>query len=177
MTVTLSPVNLTRRYCYVGPADLRSLPQPVDLVDVESPTVLDRWLEDRKPRDRVEPFTYMVTVDGALRIAPRQCEHVACTGGTDVLAAGEMRFEYDETTWAVTQVSNQSTGYCPDLDSWHAIAAALDRLDVRHPDGFTHPIVFRVCPACCAINIVHDDIFECIMCPEELPREWNLDQF
>jgi hypothetical protein len=45
----------------------------------------------------------------------------------------------------VTEISNESTGYCPDLDSWPAVAAVLDRAGICHPDGFTQPIIFRAC--------------------------------
>lgn len=170
-------MSLIRRYTYVGPADLRNIPPPVNVIDGDSPTTLDQWLTGQPSTDRAQPFTYIVTVDGVLRIAPRQCEHVACAGGAPVLAAGEILFEPDGNGWAVEKVSNQSTGYCPDLDSWHSVATALDRLGLCHPGGYTNPIIFRVCPTCWAINVVRDDDFACVMCGEDLPRVWNVDQF
>lgn len=73
-------------------------------------------------------------------------------------------------------VSNQSTGYCPDPDSWPAVAAALDRIGVGHPGGFTHPIVFRACPSCGQINVVREDVLICAVCGDDLPETWNIDQ-
>jgi len=61
------------------------------------------------------------------------------------LAAGEMGFARTSEGWHADRVSNQSTGYCPDPDSWPAVAAALDRAGIARPDGFTHALVFRRC--------------------------------
>ena len=61
----------------------------------------------------------------------------------------------------VTEISNQSTGYCPDLDSWHAVTAALRRAGLRHPSGFTQPIILRGYTNCFAINIVREDDVAC----------------
>jgi hypothetical protein len=44
-------------------------------------------------------------------------EHVACAGGGFVLGAGEIAFSRGGNGWAISEVSNQSTGYCPYLDS------------------------------------------------------------
>lgn len=164
-----------RRYRYVGPAELRELPAAIDAVDVTSVEALDRWLAGQDISDRTAPFTYVVTMDGFLRVAPRRREHVACAGGQDVLGAGEFQFDHDASGWFVTDISNQSTGYCPDLDSWTAVAAALDHCGLRHPAGFTQPIVFRACPTCHTINIVRDDDFTCAACGADLPGHWNLD--
>jgi hypothetical protein len=94
---------------------------------------------------------------------------------TDRLARG-IEFDHDASGWIVTDISNQSTGYCPDLDSWTAVAAVLDRAGLRRPAYFTQPIVFRVCTRCLAVNIVRDADFICAVCGADLPREWSLDQ-
>jgi len=52
----------------------------------------------------VEPFMFVVTVDGVLRLAARRSEHVALTDGRDVLPAGEMAFAPVESGWRVTEV-------------------------------------------------------------------------
>jgi hypothetical protein len=39
--------------------------------------------------------------------------------------------------WRVVALTNQSTGYCPDHDSWPAVDRALGRVGVEHPDDFT----------------------------------------
>ncbi|WP_308364746.1 hypothetical protein [Streptomyces sp. ISL-86] len=75
----------------------------------------------------------------------------------------------------VSEVSNQSTGYCPDLSSWPAVADALDAAGIEHPVGFTHEVVFRRCPACRHLNIVREEDFVCVFCDEALPHEWNVD--
>lgn len=118
-----------------------------------------------------EPFTFVVGADGVLRVAARRSEHVACAGGSPVLAAGEITFDPAGT---VVDVSNQSTGYCPDLVSWQAVAAALDGAGIAHPGGFTHEVVFRRCPRCTEINVVRDGYFVCVFCESDLPAAWNI---
>jgi hypothetical protein len=84
-----------------------------------------------------------------------------------------MTFAHAETGWRVTDVTNQSTGYCPDPDSWSAVSRALDRARVPHPGDFTDKVVFRRCPACAERNIVRDDDFTCALCNSALPTHWN----
>lgn len=112
---------------------------------------------------------------GVLRLAPRQSEHVVCAGGGPVLGAGEMSFREESGQWVVAEVSNQSTGFCPDISSWSAVAKALDSAGIEHPSGFTHEVVFRRCPSCSQLNIVREEDFICVFCDEDLPREWNVD--
>src|SRR5258706_11327733 len=71
----------------------------------------------RDPRELREPFTFVVALDGLLRLAPRRSEHVTLAGGRDVLAAGEITFVSAEKGWRVAEGTNQSTGYCPDPDN------------------------------------------------------------
>ena len=164
-----------RRYRYLGPADLRASSSGAGNVEADRVETIRRWLDDQDPRDRSEPFTYVVTVQGRLRLAPRRSEHVVCAGGQDVLAAGEVRFELDDEGPLVAEISNQSTGYCPDVDCWTAVEEALDALGLRHPDVFTAAVVFRRCPTCLERNVVRDDDYVCAVCDGALPREWNLD--
>ncbi|GIH19931.1 hypothetical protein [Rugosimonospora africana] len=166
-----------RRYRYVGPAELRDRVIAVDAVAVDSLASLaslDGWLAGRDSRDLTEPVTFVVVLDGVLRLAPRRSEHVALAGGHDVLAAGEMAFAPAGTGWRVAEVTNQSTGYCPDPDCWPAVAEALDRVGLPHPGGFTDRITFRRCPTCGERNIVRDDDFTCALCGSALPARWNL---
>jgi hypothetical protein len=114
-----------------------------------------------------------IALDGRLRLAPRRSEHAALAGGRDVLAGSEMTFARVDAGWRVAAASNQSTGFCPDPDSWPAVGAALDRLDISHPGGFTQNITFRRCPSCRERNIVRDDIFVCALCDSDLPKSWN----
>jgi hypothetical protein len=91
-----------------------------------------------------------------------------------VLGAGEIGFARRAQGWAVVRVSNQSTGYCPDLESWDAVAAALDRVGLDRPAGFTEKVVFRRCPQCAELNVVREEFFVCVFCEGDLPAEWNL---
>ena len=117
--------------------------------------------------------TFIVDAHGLLWIADRHSEHVACARGGDVLSAGEMTFEADNGKVAVAEVTNQSTGYCPEPESWPAVAAALDRARIQHPNKFTHSFLFRRCESCGQTNIVKEGDFTCAVCGTELNQEWN----
>jgi hypothetical protein len=162
-----------RRHRYLGSLELRDQ-QPSDRVEMDSEAALDRWLAAQDRWERAEPFTFVVDLQQRLWLAPRRSEHVRCADGADVLAAGEIQFQVDGLGRAVSRVSNQSTGYCPDLDCWVAVQRALDRAGVRHPHRLTDPVAFRGCPTCYAINIVRDDDFVCAVCASDLPDRWNL---
>ena len=162
-------------YCYVGPAVLAegAAPGP-SVITVMSAQVLAGWVAGRPAAEVREPFTFVVGLDGWLRLAPRRSEHVDCAAGQPVLAAGEVLFAREESGWSVCEISNQSTGYCPDLDSWPAVAAALARIGLEHPGDFTHKIVFRRCPGCGQLNIVREGDFACAVCGCTLPDHWNI---
>ncbi|MDZ5446718.1 hypothetical protein U2F26_29015 [Micromonospora sp. 4G57] len=132
---------------------------------------LGTYLTAADPRDRDEPFTYVIDPSGTLRLAPRRSEHVACAGRGEVLGAGEIAFAGERDGWVVTEVSNQSTGYCPDPTSWVAVAGALDRADIDRPEGFTEAVVFRRCLDCGERNLVRDDDYICALCGAELPED------
>jgi hypothetical protein len=114
-------------------------------------------------------------IDGTLRLAARRTEHVACAQGAPVLAAGEIRFTRAELLPQVLEITNQSTGYCPEPESWPAVAAALGAIGLAAPDGYTRKFVFRRCPQCGQLNIVKDDWFYCGACDAALPSTWNID--
>jgi hypothetical protein len=167
-----------RRYRYVGPAEIRDRATAVTSgAAVRTAADFARWIADTAAHELAEPFTYVVDVEGTLRLAPRRSEHIACAGGDDVLAAGEIVFERSGEEWLVSHVSNQSTGYCPDVTCWPVVALALDRAELRRPASFTTPFVFRVCVYCLAINIVKDDDYTCCVCTESLPERWNVADF
>lgn len=169
-------VQRHRRYPYVGPPEVLAAVRPGSQGHaIGSPDDLAAWLASRSGQEAEEPFTFVVDLTGVLRLAPQRSEHVACAGGGLVLSAGEITFVRDGKRWGVSQISNQSTGYCPDLTSWAALSDVLDRAGIDHPGGFTHPIVFRRCPSCHERNLVKDDDFVCALCEMELPKSWNLD--
>ncbi|MFF9978965.1 hypothetical protein [Streptomyces erythrochromogenes] len=86
-----------------------------------------------------------------------------------------IRSSAESGAWAVGEVSNQSTGYCPDVASWAAVADALDAVGIGHPGAYTHAVVFRRCPACREVAIVREDDFVCVFCDGPLPARWNVD--
>lgn len=165
-------------YHYIGPDGIRDQTRgdpPGALI--RSPGDLERWLADDDGNsatgDGAVTATFVVDTEGCLRIVSRHAEHVACAGGGPVLSAGEMTFEPEAGSWYVSEVSNLSTGFCPEPDSWPAVAAALDHAAIPHPDHFTDTFVFRLCTRCGERNLVKDEWFVCALCDAALPQEWN----
>lgn len=156
-----------RRYAYVGPDAVRQS------VAGRAPGTAIRTADELAPLLRGEPMTFVVDGEGTLRVADRRSEHVACSGGGDVLSAGELTAARDGATVRVTDISNQSTGYCPEPESWTAVARALDDARIAHPGRFTYEATFRRCPKCTERNLVKDEWFECALCGADLPRTWN----
>ena len=164
-------------YRYVGPEVIRSrsssAPGGTPISNQED---LRAWL-DRQGRDGASGqvvATFVIDQQGSLWIADRRSEHVACARGGPVLSAGEMFFS---SRWAIRldEVSNLSTGFCPEPESWVAVARALDRMGVDHPGRFTTEIMFRRCHGCGERNVVKDGWFTCEVCGGELPKIWNFD--
>ncbi|MGI5405260.1 hypothetical protein ACQEV9_00560 [Streptomyces chartreusis] len=165
-----------RRYRYVGPVELKATVRPGDGGRrTASAADFGDWIVEQSAAELAEPFTFVVGMDGVLRLAPRRSEHVTCAGGAMVLGAGEISFMREADRWTVNEVSNQSTGYCPDISSWAEVARALDAVELRRPSGFTHEVVFRRCPDCQEHNIVREDDFVCVFCGSDLPTAWNVD--
>ncbi|MGH3390108.1 MAG: hypothetical protein ACRDOO_14660 [Actinomadura sp.] len=166
-----------RHYRYVGPDEILDQVRPGRRGHaITSHDDLAAWLMQQTEQDREDPFTFVIDLTGTLRLAPQRSEHVACAGGEPVLRAGEITFAPDRDHWTVSEISNQSTGYCPDVISWPAVAAALDRAGLDHPAEFSHPIIFRRCTRCHQRNIVKDDHYVCAICGTPLPSVWNMDQ-
>jgi hypothetical protein len=169
---------MTKSYEYVGPPAIKeraaTAPQGTP---IESKADFERWVFSTvQERDKLGQVaaTFVIDHRGTLRLADRRSEHVACSCGGPVLSAGEMFFSLaDIRRIAVTEVSNQSTGYCPEPSSWSAVADALDRIGIAHPGRFTNAVVFRRCPTCGERNIVKEDWYVCSVCGGELPPDWN----
>jgi hypothetical protein len=168
---------MVKLYHYVGPEGIRTRAAgSVPGVKIESAHDLESWLRKTGQKPNLEGLvvvTFVVDDQGILRVADRGSEHLACAAGQPVLSAGEMFLLPTGTSWRVKEISNQSTGYCPEPESWPAAAAALDRIGIPHPGRFTQEVVFRCCPACGERNIVKDGWFVCGMCGADLPAEWN----
>jgi hypothetical protein len=165
---------LSRHYSYVGPPDIRDAASAAPPgTPIHAATELSAWLTAHSADAETDgslTATFVVDVDVVLRLAPRRSEHVACASGGPVLSAGEITFSRDGN---VSEITNQSTGFCPEPESWPQVAAALDRISVSHPDGFTTAVVFRLCPKCNERNIVKDNWFVCDLCGADLPADWN----
>lgn len=168
---------MTRLYDYVGPSDIKArvAGHPAG-TRVSSATDLLAWVYGTSQRpglDGLVAATFVIDAQGDLLLADRRSEHVACAGGGPVLSAGEMFFRVEDGRVVAAEVSNQSTGFCPEPESWPAVAAALDRIGVPHPGRFTKEVVFRRCVKCGERNVVKDGWFVCGVCGAELPQEWN----
>ena len=164
-------------YPYVGPAHLAKHAgsdavrfRVNDLAEFAAWAVGQSGLET----DGTLTVTFVVLPDG-LWVADRHSEHVACARGAPVHSAGEMTFAVDrrQRSVEVAYVTNQSTGYCPEPESWPAVAEALDAADIDHPGAFSVEMIFRRCPECDSTNIVKDGWFQCAVCGSDLPKEWN----
>ena len=169
-----------RPYPYVGPPAIkaRSATHPPGRV-IHTPADVLAWIRDTAqpltPGDLL-PATYVIDLAGQLRLADRHSEHVACAAGRDVLAAGEIFFLIEaHSALSVAEVTNQSTGYCPEPTCWPAVETALTRIGLPHPPAFTTECIFRKCQTCGARNIVKDAWFHCDVCRATLPVDWNFD--
>jgi hypothetical protein len=162
-------------YNYVGPLELfdRATRSPCG-VEITSPGDVRAWLNvtSHELTGGVVIATYVILIPGRLRIADRRSEHVACAGGSPVLSAGEITFAVGETVQVVA-VSNQSTGYCPEPESWPHVADTLENACFQPPAGFSPACVFRRCVACGSINIAKGGDFTCAVCDGELPAAYN----
>ncbi|NVJ22848.1 hypothetical protein HUW62_16635 [Myxococcus sp. AM011] len=161
-------------YPYVGPEEIRRRSSDALAgTPVSSLRDVRDWLA-ANPDALVEGATYVVDLRGSLRLAPRRSEHVACASGEEVLAAGEIRFRDDSPQPSVVEVTNLSTGYCPDVTCWAAVEGALNRAGLRPPSGFTTKMLFRRCTACGQVTLVKDGWFVCVFCDADLSSSWNV---
>ncbi|MEU7281835.1 hypothetical protein AB0A69_24135 [Streptomyces sp. NPDC045431] len=170
-STAISPTG-PRLYGYVGDPAIRAAVRPgTEGRAIRTPGDFAAWASEQTPDDLAEPFTYVIDADGVLRLAPRHSEHVACAARGWVFGAGEIAFTHDGDGWAVTSLTNQSTGYCPDPDSWPPVSAALSLAGLAYTDGFTHAFVFRHCGGCEQLNVVRDGFFVCVFCGADLHHE------
>jgi len=168
---------MPKLYRYVGPAEIgdRVAGHPAG-TQIAIAADIVRWVRDtaqQPDRSGLIAVTFVIDADGRLLIADRRSEHIACVSGGPVLSAGEMFFGIEGAQLEMLEVSNQSTGVCPEPESWPAVAVALVQVGVPHPGRFTTEIMFRRCPGCGERNIVKDMWFVCGVCGSELPPKWN----
>jgi hypothetical protein len=96
----------TRVFGYVGPPELRATVRPdSEGRIIRSAAGLDAWLSGRGPAETTEPFTFVVALDGLLRLAPRRSERGprGRHGGT-----GCRRDGIHGGRWTVHKVTNHS---------------------------------------------------------------------
>jgi hypothetical protein len=163
-------------YQYVGPKEIRSRSATgPDGRVIESPEDLRMWLNGHRASGAggLVAATFVIDPDGRLRLADRRSEHVACAEGGPVLSAGEMFFSDQGDAAVVEEVTNLSTGFCPEPGTWPVVGDALDRLGIVHPGRFTTEVIFRLCLGCGQRNVVKDGWFACQVCGSQLPRVWN----
>ena len=157
---------------YVGPRRLYSLASQTPKGKLLSGfNALREWI--RKTNEPEEIWaTYVVSLDCNVLIAERQYEHVTCAGRQDVLGAGEVLLSADAE---IMEISNYSTGYCPDVTSIHATQRAFARCCSTQFSGFSYAAEFRKCSDCGARNVVRDSWFFCAVCDSPLNSRWNFE--
>ncbi len=168
-----------RLYRYVGSSEiqLHVAGSPMGK-RIQSVSELLDWIAQTKKEPNaweLIPATFVIDVEGYLRVADRHSEHIACAGGQPVLSAGEIFFMYGDQGLEVSEVTNQSTGFCPEPESWFQVANSLNLIGLFHPNRFTTEFIFRRCPACHQINLVKDNLFLCAVCGTQLPLFWNFE--
>ena len=169
---------MARIYEYVGGRDLMPTQwEAVHRVRVAKSENVQCWIQETEQilsADNSVTATFVVDLGGELWIADRHSEHVHCARGGSVLAAGEITFIAQGNYISVVSVTNQSTGYCPEPESWQAVQPILTSIFADVPENFTVAFIFRCCPQCDTINIIKEDIWECAFCNGELPMVRNL---
>jgi hypothetical protein len=170
--------NEIKCYNYVGSEEIKlavaSFPRGTV---VHSISDLKKWINtyDKKAINfNLVVATFVINLNGDLLLADRHSEHVACAGGEPVLSAGEIFITWDKDKFEISDVTNQSTGYCPEIESWQYVEAALNKISIDHPSSFTTKFSFRRCSYCCQVNIIKNGSFICLVCNSTLPDEWNL---
>ena len=162
----------SRRYAYVGPVDIKMRSsRGAGCKHVAHSGDVALLLKG----ERQTTFAFIIDTAERLWVADRRSEHVACADGQDVLAAGEITLDRLPNGAIVSDITNQSTGYCPEPACWRVVARVLDSIGLPHPPHFTQAFEFRRCEKCQSTNLVKDSVFECAVCGAALNRDWNFD--
>lgn len=172
---------MNKLYQYVGPSALLALAETSSsrrLMQTEADILL--WIKETQQKPNAEnevTATFIINRNKNLWIADRHSEHVSCAAGQPVFSAGEITLKLLNAKLEVAAITNQSTGYCPQPESWPSVAEALDGIGLVRPNDFTTRFDFRLCKRCGSINIIKDEWFVCGVCDSDLDREWNFDSF
>jgi hypothetical protein len=166
-------------YFYVGPRQLlkRVRSQPTGF-PIRTSSDLLAWANasQQEARTGIVVATFVIDESGTLLLEDRRCEHVVCAGAEPVRSAGEITFSL-RPGLEVLDVSNQSTGYCPEPESWPCVATALSQAGFEAPADFALRCDFRRCLKCDNITIVKAGIYECGVCGAELPASYNAQRY
>src|SRR5579859_4234121 len=169
---------MMRIYRHLNPGTVDAHPTNSSRARIGNAQDVIHWI--RRTHQHIETdgtvtATFIVDTDRYLWIADRHSEHAACAAGRDILSAGEITFSVSDLAIAVTLVTNQSLGYCPEPESWIAVATALQNAKIKAPDGFSAAFIFRRCSQCGATNVVKEGWFVCDVCAAELSKTWNFE--
>ena len=130
------------------------------------------WIHDTHQKFNAESeiiATFIIDIQNQLRINDRRSEHVVCANGEAVLSAGEITFKKNKSEEIyISEITNQSTGYCPSTESWEFVQQALLKINIDFPNFFTTVFIFCICENCGTINIVKDDFYYCLSCENDL---------
>lgn len=171
--------NKYQSYSYVGAEKIK---EETDLtiggykiVEVED---IKEWIQGRPSElaNGTITATFVISEEEELIINGRHTEHIMCAKGHNVLSAGEVIFQLEANEISISEISNQSTGYCPKPASWPIVEMVLAKIGIEYPEGFTNAYDFRYCEACKNINLIKDDVYQCLVCNSDLDLEWNFDK-
>jgi hypothetical protein len=171
-------MSKAKLYNYVGSEEIK-----LSIINFGIGTVIRsisdirHWIDDTCDRKTISSnlviATFVIDMHGELRLADRYSEHIACAGREPVLSAGEIFISWNKKYFEVSEITNQSTGYCPKIESWEHVEIALNKISINHPSCFTSEFIFRHCSSCLQINIIKDNFFICSVCNSNLSHEWN----
>ena len=167
-----------RAYRHLHPEKIEAHPANSTRARIGAAQDVIHWLQKTAQcpeDDKTITATFIVDLEGALWIADRRSEHLACANGRDVLSAGEITFDLDAKLVRVVPVTNQSLGYCPEPESWPGVAKALESAGIPGPGKFTAEFIFRRCDVCGTTNVVRDHWYVCAVCGAELNQRWNFE--
>lgn len=167
----------TKLYSYVGSKEIKNsvVNYPIG-IRIRSKKDIEHWIDNSDQEFDNSGFiicTFVIDSEGYLRIADRHSEHVACSDGKPVQSAGEIFIIMNKNECEIVEISNQSTGFCPEPESWFSVNHALNKIGIDHPGEFTVNFIFRRCGKCNLLNVVKDNLFICADCNEKLPQNWN----
>ena len=168
-----------RSYSYVGPEEIiAKMDTQFEGYKIYTSKDIQKWIVSTKQVNTNQRIiaTFIINEQEELVISDRHSEHVFCAGGKKVLSAGEITFCFDDKEIYVSEISNQSTGYCPKPNSWQVVEIVLDTLNIEYPPYFTSAFKFRHCEHCQSNSLIKEDIFVCAVCDTTLDLEWNFDK-